>query len=172
LAVNFSLADGSSVAAVLPMKFSLFFVAASLLLINSGCSSSSIKGDTQPTVMSEKGPNILNARSEPEVVILNRDLQPLLPVEVLADVKDFRFPVTSVEVKFQGLPLVVQMERVAGSTWRAEFTPQQLQVLAVSGKTTTYKADIVATNTQGVTTKSSAPLNVYVNAPEIAPGIT
>jgi hypothetical protein len=163
---------GSPVAAVFAMKLSLFFVVTSLLLMNSGCSSSSIKGDTQPTVMNVRGPNILNARSEPEVVILNRDLQPLLPVEVLADVKDFRFPVTTVDVKFQGLPLVVHMERVAGSTWRAEFTPQQLQVLAVSGKTMGYKADIVATNTQGVTNKSNEPLNLYINAPEIAPGIT
>jgi hypothetical protein len=163
---------GSLVAPIFAMKLSLLFFAASFLLINSGCSSSSIKGDTQPVVMSEKGPNILNARSEPEVVILNRDLQPLLPVEVLADVKDFRFPVTSVELKFQGLPLVIQMERVAGSTWRAEFTPQQLQVLAVSGQTMSYKADIVATNTQGVTTKGNEPLNVYINAPVIAPGIT
>jgi homogentisate 1,2-dioxygenase len=153
------------------MKPLLSVVACSVLLLLGGCASS-IKGDSQPSVMHAKGPNILNARSEPEVVILNRDLQPLLPVEVLADVKDFKYPVTSVQVKFQALPLVIEMERVAGSTWRAEFTPQQLQVLAVSGKTVTYKADIVATNTKGDTTTSPDPLNVYINAPEMNPGIS
>jgi hypothetical protein len=68
--------------------------------------------------------------------------------------------------------LVIQMERIAGSTWRAEFTPQQLQVLAVSGRTIGYKADIVATNSQGETAKSSDPLNIYINTPEMAPGVS
>jgi hypothetical protein len=160
-------ANGLSVAMIFFMKTSLAIIAASLLALiaTSGCATP-IQGDNQPGVMNAKGPNILNARSEPEVVVLNRDLQPTVAGEILADVKDFRYPVTTVEVKFQDFPLVVQMEHIAGSTWRAEFTPQQLQMLSVSGKTVSYKADIVATNTQGDTAKSLNPLSVSVTAPE------
>jgi hypothetical protein len=138
---------------------------ASLLVLSSGCATT-IRGDNEPGIMTANGPNILNARAEPEVVVLNRDLQPTMIGEMLADVKDFKYPVSSVEVKFQDLPLVIQMEHIAGSTWRAEFTPQQLQMLSVSGRTVSYKADVVATNSKGETTTSSDPLSISVASPE------
>lgn len=147
------------------MKPLLSIIAIAFFAFTVGCATS-IKGDNQPSVMTANGPNILNARAEPEVVILNRDLQPTIAGEMLADVKDFKYPVSDVEVKFQALPLVIPMEHVAGSTWRAEFTPQQLQMLAVTGQTVSYKADIVATNSQGETATSSTPLNISVEAPE------
>jgi hypothetical protein len=162
--------SGSPVAVIFAMKSLNSVLTASvatslILFFSSGCATS-IKGDNEPSVMTANGPNILNARAEPEVVVLNRDLQPTMMGEMLADVKDFKYPVSHVEVKFQDLPLVIQMEHVAGSTWRAEFTPQQLQMLSVIGKTVSYKADIVATNSRGETTTSSDPLNISVAAPE------
>jgi hypothetical protein len=138
-----------------------------------GCSSASKNHESpgKAIELSSEGPTVLNARSEPQVITLNRDLQPNRPGEVIADVKDLKSPVTDVKVQFKDLPLEVPMERVGGSTWRAELTPQQIQMLAVSGKTVKYKATVIAKDDQGVTAQSHETIEVAVQAPDLGSGI-
>jgi hypothetical protein len=136
-----------------------------LVLSLAGCSSSPRATD-QPIVMNENGPNVLNARAEPELVQLNRDLQPEEPGEIVADVKDFKNPVTSVQLKFQNVPVQVPMENIGGTTWKGELTPSQLHMLAVQGQTVVYKANVIATDAAGLSAQNSQALDLLVSTPK------
>ena len=57
------------------------------------------------------------------------------------------------------------MENIGGTMWRAELTPQELQMLAVSGKTVKYNANVVAKNADGEMSKA-LPVTVAVKAPD------
>ena len=114
------------------------------------------------------GPTIMNERIVPKTVELNRKFQPDQPVEVLADIKDFRSGITQVKLKFLHVPLEIPMEKIGGTTWRARFTTKQLQELAVSGQTIRYEANIVAMNEKGQTTMSSSPITVAIKTPDVA----
>jgi hypothetical protein len=145
-----------------------------VLISLAGCASSpSRQSNTMAdsATISENGPNVLNARSEPQVVTLNKDLQPVEPGEVIADVKDFKHQITDVRLKFRNLPIEVPMENIGGTTWKAELTPGQLQMLAVSGKTMKYDADVIATNIDGKTAQTKDPVIVAVAAPDLGHGI-
>jgi hypothetical protein len=133
-------------------------------LIISGCST----GSQKPVQISSNGPTIVNARTEPGVVILNRDLQPNQPAEVLADIKDFKYNIVDVRLKFRDVPLEVPLENIGGTTWKAQLSPQELQMLAVSGKTIKYQADIIAQNSTGDTGKTQDPLTIAVRAPDLS----
>jgi hypothetical protein len=151
----------------LPIQ-SLLFIAGSLSLA-AGCSTfKSSETAEAGKELAAIGPTVLNARSEPSTVELNRSLQPIKTPEILADVKDFRSKVTDVKLKFVHVPITVAMENIGGTTWRAELTPQQLQMLAVSGKTISYDANIVARNERGQTAVSTTPVTVAVKAPDLA----
>jgi len=129
-----------------------------------GCST----GQQQAIELSQNGPTVVNARAEPGVIVLNRDLLPNRPAEVLADVKDFKSNILDVRLKFQDVPMEVPMQNIGGTTWRAELTPQQLQQLAISGQTVKYAATVVARNTKGETTTSPEPIYVAVRTPDLA----
>lgn len=143
--------------------FSAAFVFLAIVLYP-GCST----GQQQAIELSQNGPTVLNARAEPGVVVLNRDLLPNRPAEVLADVKDFKSNILDVRLKFEDVPMEVPMQNIGGTTWRAELTPQQLQQLAISGKTVKYAATVVARNTKGETTTGSEPIYVAVRTPDLA----
>lgn len=138
----------------------------SLGAISSGCSSSQPANPNTVQLNKDK-PTVLNARSEPETIVMNSDMQPVAPVTVIADVKDFSAAVTDVHLKFDTVPLDVPMERMGTSTnWKADLTPQQLQMLAISGQTVKYKTSIVARNADGKSATSTQPLYLSVKAPE------
>ena len=98
---------------------------------------------------------------------MNASLQPTQNPDILADVKDFTGKVADVKIRFVNVPLEIPMENVGGSTWQATLSPQQLQMLAVSGKTITYQANIFAKDDQGVTTQTQKPFDVAIESPEV-----
>lgn len=137
-----------------------------LVCVMAGCSSA--QQGPVPIQLSANGPTVINARPEPGVIVLNSDMQPMNPAQVIADVKDFKSRVTDVRLKFLDVPLEVPMENIGGTAWRAELTPQELQMLAVSGKTVKYRAIVVAKNANGDKSPAMEPLFVAVKAPQRA----
>lgn len=141
------------------------------LVSASGCSSAptrtSSTGEVQNSAAAQ-GPAVAFARTEPGTVELNRDFQPMRPAEVLADVKDFASRIDNVMLQFSGIPLEVPMENVGGTTWRAQLTPRQLEMLAVSGQTIKYKANVVAHDENGKVGKTEQPVDVSVKTPDVA----
>jgi len=146
------------------LKMVLF--SAGTALIASSCSSmsSSESGDK----ITATGPTIMNARTTPTTVELNRDLQPLQKAEVMADVKDFNSKVTDVRLKFKNIPIQIPMQHIQGTTWRAQITQRQLQMLAVSGKTIKYDASIIARDERGMTGESASNISVAIKAPDLS----
>jgi hypothetical protein len=141
----------------------------SLVALN-GCSS--MPGTTESSKdLSSTGPTILNAHLDPSTVELNRNLQPEKTPEIIADVKDFRSKITSVILKFKHVPMQVPMENIGGTTWRATLTPEQLQTLAVSGKTINYDTTIIARNQEGQVVESSSPITIAIKAPDLSQNI-
>ena len=135
------------------------------LLAASACSTPSA---TQDNELAASGPTVLEARVEPGTIELNNQMQPVKPAEVLADIKDFTSPVTEVKLQFTHVPLEVPMRNIGGTTWRAEFSPRQLQKLAVSGRTIRYDANVVATDGEGQTATSKSPVQLAIKAPDLA----
>jgi hypothetical protein len=137
-------------------------------LFTYGCSS--LPGSTSGKDISSagSGPTVVNARVTPSTIELNRNMQPMTPAEILADVKDFQSPVKEVKLRFLHVPLQIPMERVSGTTWRAILTPEQLQMLAVSGKTITYEATVIARDERGQTSVSQSPITVAIKAPDVS----
>ncbi len=133
----------------------------------SGCSSmpgSSVSGeDIAPT-----GPTVMNVRTEPSTVELNRELRPFQKPEILADVKDFGAKVEKVTLKFTHVPIQVPMKNVGGTTWRAELSQEQLKMLAVSGKTIKYDTLVEAQDEKGRIGMSSSPTTVAIKAPDLS----
>ena len=118
--------------------------------------------------ISARGPTVMNARTEPSTVELNRDMKPIQKSEILADVKDFDSKVSGVTVKFTQVPMQLQMKNIGGSTWRAELSPAQLKTLAAGGKTMRYEAQIIARNEKGEVANAQDPVVVSVKAPDLA----
>lgn len=138
------------------------------LVAASGCSTLGIGGGKSTPELAASGPTVLNARAEPGTVELNRDLQPTKDAQVVADVKDFRNTIDSVKLRFKEAPIELSMENIGGTTWRGTLTPQQLQLLAVSGKTVSYTAEVIAHNDAGQVATSSEPLKVAVKTPDLS----
>lgn len=156
----------------LGFRMSLLFIS-SLMSSLMGCSSPE-KPRNERTMSTQdrvaqavQGPTVIYAHTEPSVVELNRDLQPLRPAEVIADVKDFSSPVTQVSLRFLKVPIEIPMHNIGGSTWRAELTPKQLQDLAVSGRTVRYDAIVVTKNEDGDVGRLKRPVQVAVKAPDL-----
>jgi len=118
--------------------------------------------------LSSNGPTILNERVFPSTIELNRALQPIQKTEIVADVKDFRSEISNVKLRFLHAPFEVPMSNIGGTTWRGTLTPNQLRELAVSGKTITYEANIIAQSKDGRTAVSEKPLSVEIKTPDIA----
>lgn len=132
----------------------------------SGCGTS----DKDLRERQAQGPMIINPRSNPETIELNRYMQPKEPHEFLAEVKDFTAKVTDVRLRFKDAPLEIPMERVGGSTYRAELSTDQVRKLGVSGETIEYEAEVVARNERGQEVVSDDELEFEVKAPEISGG--
>jgi hypothetical protein len=150
----------------LKIKMSLFGAVA---LLAAGCSS---MGGSQPGTsgkdIASSGPSILNARALPSTVELDGQLQPKQTAQIFADVKDFQSAVTDVKAEFLHVPIEVPMKNVGGTTWRADLTPKQIQMLAVSGKTISYDANIVARDADGKVSLTQNPVTVSIKAPDLA----
>lgn len=144
----------------------------SIALAISACSSSSKTGDAEKSEsqFSTNAPTIVAPKANPAVIQLNRDFQPVNPAEVTADVKDFSHEVQSVTLKFRNVPLEIPMSRVRGTTWRAELSSEQLQLLAINGRTVRYDADVVAKNSEGAEGVSEFPVQIAVAAPDLSRG--
>ena len=118
------------------------------------------------------GPTIVEAPYvEPTIVTLNAAMQPTQPAIITTDVKDFKSTITDVHLKFRDIPLEVPMTSAGGTTWRAELNPNQLQMLAVSGKTMHYQADIIARDANGLEQTSKRGVALAVKAPEVQPTV-
>ena len=118
--------------------------------------------------IAQRGPTVMNARTEPSTVELNRELKPFQKSEILADVKDFDSTISKVTVKFTQVPVQIPMTNIGGSTWRAEISPSQLKSLAVSGKTMKYEAQIEARNEKGQVAIARDPITVSVKTPDLS----
>lgn len=135
------------------------------VLAAGGCST--IQGGKSGQEIAAKGPTILDAKSEPSTVELDTNLRPTTArAEIFADVKDFSAPITSVKARFVHVPIELPMEKLAGTTWHASLSPQQLKQLAVSGQTMKYDVNIIATNQKGESATSQQPVQVAVKTPE------
>lgn len=149
-------------------KFNLSYVTFGLMLsIASGCATMRGESSGKDLSQANSGPTVVYAKTEPGTIELNRNFQPARPAEVVADIKDFTGKITDVKLQFANIPLEIPMENIGGSTWRAQFTPRQLEMLAVSGRTTRYEANVIARNNEGKTTMSKNPVEVAVKAPEL-----
>lgn len=144
-----------------------FCAAAFVLILAGACASKPPVYTTGTDKISSEGPTVVYVRSEPEIVQLNRDLQPMETAQVIADVKDFKSVITSVTLTFENTPIVIPMENIAGTTWRAEITPSQLEMLSVAGKTARYNAIVTAKNANGKTATSPSPVTVAIQTPEL-----
>jgi hypothetical protein len=141
-----------------------------ILTLASGCATFRGEKTTQGKDIAASGPTVLNAHAMPGTIELNRNLQPMRAAEVLADVKDFQSTVVDVKMRFQHVPLEIPMKNIGGTTWRAELTPRQLQMLAVSGQTMKYDVDIIAKNQEGTVGVSKSPVTLEIKSPDMATG--
>lgn len=134
------------------------------LVFAAGCST--FQGEKTGQDIAVSGPTVIDARTNPATFELNNRLQPVNRAEIYADVKDFNSEVSQVKLRFLHVPLEIPMEKVAGTTWRAVLSPEQLKTLAVSGQTMRYQANVIATNENGQVATSPTPLDVAVKAPD------
>ena len=135
-----------------------------MLLAAMGCAHGGLTGDELTTI----GPNIMNVRTSPSTIDLDKNMEVAKPAQIFAEVKDFKSNVNEVKLRFIHVPLELNMEHVGGTTWRAELSPDQLKTLAVSGQTMRYDANIVARNTEGQTAVSKEPVQISVKAPDVS----
>jgi hypothetical protein len=140
------------------------------LLINlTGCASMSGQPESGKDIAST-GPTIMNARTTPTTIQLNQNLVAVEKPAITADVKDFNHKISDVKLKFVHVPVEVPMENMGGTTWRATLSTEQLQLLAVTGKTVRYEANVVASNDKGQTAISQTPVTISIKAPELPVG--
>ncbi len=112
----------------------------------------------------------MNARTTPTTIQLNQNLVAVEKPAITADVKDFNHKISDVKLKFVHVPVEVPMENMGGTTWRATLSTEQLQLLAVTGKTVRYEANVVASNDKGQTAISQTPVTISIKAPELPVG--
>lgn len=139
---------------------------AAATFLAAGCSSSPLAKKTGGEELSQTGPTVLNARTDPGTFEVSRTLKPIQTPNVFAEVKDLTADVANVRLMFNNAPITIPMQRVAGTTWRATLTPEQIKRLAVSGQTMKYEASIVATNDKGRQSQS-AQVDILIKAPKI-----
>jgi hypothetical protein len=139
-----------------------------LLAIGSACSSMPGSNSTSAKDLAVNGPSIINARTVPETIELSTDLRPQQPAEILADVKDFNSQISDVKLRFLHAPIEVPMRNIGGTTWRATLTNSQLRMLAVSGKTMSYDAQIIAQNANGQSSTTQNPVEVQIKTPDLS----
>ncbi len=137
-----------------------------------GCSSAEKVTDPAAPEFAKEGPTILNVSSQPGIIELNENFRSDTPVYITADIKDFNHDVTDVRLRFRDVPLEIPMVRMGGTTWRAELGVNQLQQLAISGKTVRYSADVLAWNSEGEGAQTDQPLTLSVRGPDLATGAT
>jgi hypothetical protein len=136
------------------------------LLATQGCSSPAPKPELGKD-LAAIGPSILHIQLVPQVITLDSQLNATPLPQVTADVKDFRSKVTQVILRFKHIPLEMPLEPIGGTTWRAIFSTDQLQNLAVTGGSVRYEATLVAKNQLGETTESNPPFVITIRAPSI-----
>lgn len=122
-----------------------------------------------PKRQSEPGsPIILTTRTEPGTIVLNRDLQPIRVPTIQADIQDLHSEVTDVQLAFDNVPVSVPMTKVGKTTWEVQLDSRTLEMMAVSGETAKYGAQILAKNADGKLALSEKPVIVAVKAPALA----
>jgi hypothetical protein len=115
-----------------------------------------------------ESPIILTVRTDPGTIELNRDLQPLRVPKIQADIEDLHSSVTEVTLEFSNVPLTLPMTHVGGGVWEAQLDSRALEMMAVSGQTAKYGAQIVAKNADGKEALGERPVEVAVKAPQLA----
>lgn len=147
-------------------KSKSLLILALCLGLGSACSSFPGGNSGSGDQLAVTGPTVLNARTVPSTIELSTDLRPQQPAEVLADVKDFNSQIKDVKLRFIHAPLEIPMKNIGGTTWRATLSPEQLKMLAVSGKTMNYDADIIAQNDAGQFATTDKPVEISIKTPE------
>lgn len=136
------------------------FLAVTCLLM-SACSTSA------PPIAAQRGPAIINVRTSPNVVRLNRNYMPTSPAEVLAEVKDYNAPVKEVHLKFKNSPVEISMEHLNGTTWRALLTADQLKRLSIGGQVTKYDLSVTARDQDGEITTVADAAHFQIQGPDL-----
>jgi len=128
---------------------------------------STTPGQTSGEQISRSGPSVVDARAINGTIELNKSFQTSRPAEIVANVKDFSSKIKDVRLRFLHAPLEVPMKYQGGTTWRAELSKEQLKLLAVSGQTMRYDANVIATNANGQVAMSREPVEISIKAPEV-----
>lgn len=136
------------------------------ILVLSGCSSTPFSSSKNAQNISATGPTILDAKTNPGTVELNADLKAPQNPQIFADVKDFNSPVKEVRARFIHVPIELSMNQLAGTTWEASLTPDQVKQLAVAGQTMHYQANIVATDADGRVAVTQSPIDIAIKSPD------
>jgi hypothetical protein len=136
-----------------------------LVLTIPSAACSSLGGAKSGGELSATGPSIVEVRTEPGTFELSPNWYPVAPAKIVAQVKDFTSNIQDVRLRFNKVPLQIAMTRIGGTSWEATLSPQQLQTLAVGGKTMRYEANVIARNEDGLITVSPDPVQVRVKAP-------
>lgn len=116
----------------------------------------------------KKSSSIIIASRNPQMIELNRDLQPLKAVKIVADINDLGSEITEVTLRFDDVPVTVLMQKAHGTLWEAQLTARQIEMMAVSGQIAKYGAQIIAKNAEGEVSTSEKPVIVAVKAPNQA----
>ncbi len=149
-----------------PLKIALMLASVSAASLLAGGCTSSAKTQKEELQAAVNAPLILNPRSSPEEIELNRFLQPKEPQYFLADVQDLASPVKEVRLRLGGTLIDIPMQRVGGTTWRAELSSDQIKRLAMSGRTIEYKARVIARDERGAVSTSKDVALIRVTAPK------
>ena len=144
------------------MKTTHLLVLSMVTALAVGCSTTEQKNVEDAS----RGPVVMNPRSSPEKVELNRYLQAKQPQQFYAEVQDMTSPITEVRARLGGTNVEIPMEKVGGTTYRGELSSDQLKQLAISGQTVEYKAQITARNENGVIGMSKEVAELEIKAPQ------
>jgi hypothetical protein len=132
-----------------------------------GCAHSRTQDELRQ--QASRGPVILNPRSNLNTVELNRFLQAKQPQQFFAEIQDFNSPVVEAKIRMAGTAIEIPMEKIGGTTWRAQLSDDQLKHLAISGQKMEYKASVIARDQNGAVASSKDPISVTVTAPQFEP---
>ncbi|MDR3608678.1 MAG: hypothetical protein P4M08_15045 [Oligoflexia bacterium] len=138
----------------------------------------------QTAERSAAGPAIIRPRTVTPILVMTPDLRLAKTPNIVAEIKpvDPTSKVSSANLQLvldqtmvKGTssestlrqPLLVQMKPVAGTTWGASLTDDQLKKLAINGQEVNYIGRIIAKSDNGGTTVSEDIVRLTIAAPPV-----
>ena len=122
---------------------------------------------SEPPKDAENGPVIMNARANPETVVMDNNFQPKTQAEILVEVQDFKSDIQEVRVSFKNVPLEIALNHLSGTTWNTTLTPEQLKMLAIGDQTTNYDLTFSARDASGRTRTVTNAASIKVKGPDL-----